>query len=154
MLNIVIIFLYTGGQHYWISEFTQQFFPLLLLFSQQSQNLREFAQVRISGMIFTTIEILSKVEFILERCFLWPHQIQDDFSGHTESRGRFCGCSKFWTIFLSFFFELCKPVTFFKNRVMFPLNHCAGPIIMSLTQFSLFSIEANVCTYFNGSEGK
>ena len=75
MLNIVIIFLYTGGQHDWISEFTQQFFPLLLLFSQQSQNLREFAQVRISGMIFTTIEILSKVEFILERCFWWPHQI-------------------------------------------------------------------------------
>ena len=66
MLNIVIIILYTGGQHEGISEFPQQFFPQLLLFSQQSQNLREFVQVRISGMIFTTIEILSKVEFILK----------------------------------------------------------------------------------------
>ena len=66
MLNIVIIFLYTGGQHDWILQFTQQFFPQLILFSQQSQNFREFAQVRISGMVFTTIEILSKVEFILD----------------------------------------------------------------------------------------
>ena len=74
MLNIAIIaYILADSMTGYQSSHTV--FPQLILFSQQSQNLREFAQVRISGMVFTTIKILSKVEFILERCFWWPHQI-------------------------------------------------------------------------------